>query len=97
MTYYWTTERYRIYWPGYPSKRLCVKRTGYEMQSLLCWHLASRTIKQVNEQITTAVLNISRQYNTEFHTHMATSFSVYGHIACSNVLNGNGSIHTSPK
>ena len=30
---------------------------------LLGQHLASRAIKQLNEQITTAILNISRRYN----------------------------------
>ena len=75
MTYYKTTKLYRIYWPCYPSKCLyvkmhgifMVKRTGHVMHDkilpLLGRHLASRTIKQLNEQITKAVLNIDRCYN----------------------------------
>ena len=35
---------------------------------LLGRHLASRVIKQLNEQIATAVLNINRCYNMLFHT-----------------------------
>ena len=53
---------------------------------LLGKHLASRAIKQLNKQITTAVLNIGRCYNTLFHASVETPSSVYGHIDCSNVL-----------
>ena len=40
-----------------------IKRT-IKLLPLLGRHLASRAIKQLNEHITTAVLNTSRQYNT---------------------------------
>ena len=40
-----------------------MKRT-IKLLSLLGRHLASRAIKQLNEHITTAVLNTGRQYNT---------------------------------
>ena len=57
-----------MYWPGYPSKRLYVKHTGHKTNDKIAnitgKHLASRVIKQLNKQITTAVLNISRCYNT---------------------------------
>ena len=71
MTYYQTTELYRIYWSSYFIKSLYVKHTGHEthdkiftITALLGWHLASRAVKQLNEQINTAVLNIGRGYNT---------------------------------
>ena len=40
-----------------------MKRT-IKLLPLLGRHLASRAIKQLNEHITTAVLNTGRQYNT---------------------------------
>ena len=69
-----------------------MKRT-IKLLPLLGRHLASRAIKQLNEHITTAVLNTGRRYNTQFHTRMATPSSVYGHIDCSNVLHDIGSNH----
>ena len=59
---------YWLDWSGYPSKRLYVKRTGHETHDKIATitgrHLASRAIKQLNEHITTAVLNTGRRYNT---------------------------------
>ena len=60
---------------------------------LLGQDFALRAIKELNEQIATAVLNIGRCYNTYFHTCVATPSSVYGHIDCSNVLHGSGFSH----
>ena len=57
-----------MYWPSYPSEHLYVKHTGHETHNkllpLLGQHLASRAIKQLYKQITTAILNIGRHYNT---------------------------------
>ena len=51
-----------------PSESLYVMRTGHKMHDKLAnisgRHLDSRTIKQLNEQMTTAVLNIDRCNNT---------------------------------
>ena len=35
MAYYYPTELYRIYWPGYPSKWLYVKCTGHETHNTI--------------------------------------------------------------
>ena len=60
---------------------------------LLERHLASKAIKQLNEQIITAVLNIGRRYNTQFHTCVAMPSFVYSYIDRSNVLHRSGYGH----
>ena len=56
-----------MYWPGYHSKRLYVKCTGHEtldkIAAITEAILGLRAIKQLNQQITTAVLNTDRCYN----------------------------------
>ena len=41
-----------------------VMKRMIKLLPLLGWHLASKAIKQLNEHITTAVLNTGRRYNT---------------------------------
>ena len=60
---------------------------------LLGKHLDSIAIKQLNEQIVIAVLNIGRCYNTLFYSGVPISPSVHCQIACSNALHGSRSSH----
>ena len=71
-----------------------VMKSTIKLLPLLAQHLTSRAIKQLNEQITTAILNFGRWCNISFHTHVITPSSIYGHIDCSTILHRSGSSHT---